>query len=82
MKVDLLAIGAPTPAGAPNLGPWIHFFWVVLILALIIFVVWWGWGQIGPKIPEPLRTIVFVIGIFLLVVAIIYFILIPLMGVF
>jgi hypothetical protein len=76
-----MAIGAPSPA-APVLGPWIHFFWVLVIVCLIIFVVWWGWTKICGKIPEPLRTILMVLGIIPLCIVIIVYILMPLMGVF
>jgi hypothetical protein len=77
-----LLAGAPSPAATPNLGPWIHFFWVLVIVCLIIFVVWWGWTRIAAKIPEPLRTILMVLGIIALCAVVIIYILLPLMGVF
>jgi hypothetical protein len=77
----LLAIGAPVQA-TPNVGPWIHFFWVLVILCLIIFVVWWGWGKICGRIPEPLRTVLVVLGVIALCAVIVIYVLMPLMGVF
>jgi DMSO/TMAO reductase YedYZ heme-binding membrane subunit len=81
MNLLALAVGAPVQA-APNLGAWGHFLWMLVIVALIIFVVWWGWSQISARVPEPLRTVFFILGIVALVLVVVYFILIPLMGVF
>jgi hypothetical protein len=78
---SLLLTGAPSPA-TPNFGPWVHFVWVIILLGLCIFVCWWLWGKIGGKIPEPLHTIVFVLGCVALAAAVIFWVLIPLMGVF
>jgi DMSO/TMAO reductase YedYZ heme-binding membrane subunit len=79
--LSLLLLGAPTPA-TPNVGPWIHFFWVLLILCLILFVLWWVWTKISGMIPEPIRTIVMVLGVVALAAIIIIYVLMPLMGVF
>jgi hypothetical protein len=78
----LLAVGAPAQAGMPNLGPWLHFIWVLIVIALVIFVLWWAWGLIGPKIPQPLNTILFVLGVFAIAVIIIVYVLMPLSAVF
>ena len=79
---NLLAVGAPAPVSAPNLGSWAHFIWVLVILGLILFVVWWAWHRIGPKVQEPLHTIIFVFLILLTALAVIFWILLPLMSVF
>jgi hypothetical protein len=79
--LSLLLLGAPTSA-TPNVGPWIHFFWVLLILCLILFVLWWVWTKISGMIPEPIRTIVMVLGVVALAAIIIIYVLMPLMGVF
>jgi hypothetical protein len=77
-----MGVGAPTPAGSPIIGPWIHFFWVLVIVCLIIFVVWWGWTRIRGVVPEPIRTIIMVLGILALCAIVIIYVLMPLMGVF
>jgi magnesium-transporting ATPase (P-type) len=79
--LSFLLAGAPTPV-TPNFGPWIHFFWVLVIVCLIIFVVWWGWTRIASRIPEPIRTVLMVLGIIALCAVVIIYILLPLMGVF
>ena len=78
----LLAVGSPSPVNAAPVGAWIHFIWVIVVVALIIFVIYWAWTKIGPLIMEPVRTIIMVLGIILIAICIIYFILIPMMGVF
>lgn len=77
----LQAVGAPV-SSSPNIGPWIHFFWVILILCLILWVIWWVWTKVAGMIPEPIRTIVMVLGVVALAAIIIIYILMPLMSVF
>jgi hypothetical protein len=79
--LSLLGVGAPAPSNS-SIGPWAHFIWVLVIVALIIFVVWWGWSRICGRIPEPLRTVLVVLGIIALVLVIVFYILLPLMAVF
>lgn len=45
----------------------------LIILGLIFGVLWWAWGMIGPKIPEPFNTIIVVLGVLLVVVILINF---------
>ncbi len=77
----LLALGAPSPS-MPNVGPWLHFLWVVAIMAAIFFVLWFVWKKICGLIPEPARTVLWIIGLVALCLAFIVYVLIPLMGVF
>lgn len=77
----LFLAGAPGNAGVPA-GPWIHFIWILVIFCLIVFVVWWGWTKLSGNIPEPIRTVIWVLGIVILCILVIVYILIPLMSAF
>jgi hypothetical protein len=78
----LLAAGAPSSVGAPNFGAWGHYIWFIVILCLIIFVVWWAWSQLAARVPEPLRTVLVVLGIIALALVVIFYVLLPLSGLF
>lgn len=76
-----LAIGAPNYS-TPNLGPWGHFIWVLAILVCVCIVLYFIWRKIAPHIPEPLRTCLYILGWVAIGLAFIFWVLIPLMGVF
>lgn len=79
--LSTLAANGPTSAGVP-VGPWIHFIWVLIIFGLIIGVVWWLWSRLSGYVPEPIRTIIAVLGCVVLAILIIVYVLLPLMGAF
>lgn len=43
----------------------------IVLLAIIWSIVWWGWGQIGPKIAEPFKSILMIIIVIGIVVTLI-----------
>ena len=77
--MDMLLTGAPTTT-VPNFGPWMHFVWVVIIMALIFGVLWWVLHNLG--IPAPFFMVLKVLLIVAMVICVILYVLIPLMGVF
>lgn len=40
----------------------------LIIIGLIFAVLWWAWGKISPVIPEPVRTIILVLGVLLIAI--------------
>jgi hypothetical protein len=76
-----LATGAPTPVSF-NFGPWGHFIWVTALVIAIFFICWFIWTKVCSLIPEPFRTVLWVLGLIAMALLFIFLVLIPLMGVF
>lgn len=43
----------------------------VVVLGLIVAVVWWGWGKVGPMIPQPFNMVIVVLGVLIICVLVI-----------
>ncbi len=77
--MNILGIGSPVSV-SPNFGPWMHFIWVVIIMAMIFGVLWWALHNLG--IPAPFFMVLKVLLIVAMVICVILYVLVPLMGVF
>jgi MFS superfamily sulfate permease-like transporter len=77
----IISVGAPAQQTL-NLGGWGHFIWLIVILALVVLVILWAWSRLGPKVPEPLRTVLVVLGILGFALIVIFYVILPLSAVF